>query len=92
MKVYLAGKISGLNMGAVFEKFSAAEFILKRDGHTVVNLLRLVSQKWTWEKCMKACIAELIKCDAIYLLPDWYESQGAKLEFYIAQELKLTVI
>jgi len=92
MKVYLAGKISGLNLQDVFVKFNTAEFILKRDGHTVVNPLRLVSQKWTWEKCMKACIAELIKCDAIYLLPDWHESKGARLEFHIAQELKLKVI
>ncbi|MCL2290845.1 MAG: DUF4406 domain-containing protein [Bacteroidetes bacterium] len=92
MKVYLAGKISGLSFQDVFIKFNAKEFELKRAGHTVVNPIRLVSQSWSWEKCMKKCIEQLAQCDAIYLLPDWAESRGAKLEYHIAQELKLKLI
>jgi len=92
MKVYIAGKISELKFEDVFIKFNAKEFELKRAGHTVVNPLRLVSQSWSWEKCMKACIRELAQCDAICLLPDWTESKGARLEYHIAQELKLELI
>jgi len=92
VKVYIAGKVSGERMENVFVKFGAAEYQLKRRGHTVVNPLRLVSQNWSWEKCMSACIRELVQCDAIFLLPDWSESRGAKLEYYIAQELKLQLI
>ncbi|MDR0206662.1 MAG: DUF4406 domain-containing protein [Bacteroidales bacterium] len=92
MKVYLAGKISGLNYTDIFVKFNAAEFLLKQAGYTVVNPIRLVSQDWLWEKCMKVCIGGLVQCDAIYLLPDWAESRGAKLEYHIAQELKLKLI
>jgi len=92
MKVYLAGGVTGLRMQDVFVKFNSVEFQLKRKGHTVVNPLRLVSQKWSWEKCMRACIRELAECDAIYLLPDWAESRGAKLEYHIAQELGIRVI
>ena len=92
MKVYIAGAVSKLPIADVFVKFNTAEFRLKQAGHVVVNPLRIVSQKWTWEKCMKACITELVKCDAICLLPDWGESRGARLEYHIAQELKLKVI
>ena len=92
MKVYIAGKVTGEQIGDAFVKFNTAEFQLKRAGYTVVNPLRIVSQKLSWEKCMKVCLAELINCDAIYLLPDWAESRGAKLEYHIAQELKLKLI
>jgi hypothetical protein len=92
MKIYLAGKVTGLRFQDVFLKFNAAEYRLKREGYTVVNPLRLVSQSWEWEKCMRICLAELLKCDAIYLLSDWEESEGAKLEYYIAQQLKLKIL
>jgi hypothetical protein len=38
---------------------------------------------------MKICIRELTSCYAIYLLPNWYQSRGAKLEARIALELGL---
>ena len=92
MKVYLAGKVTGTPIQEAFVKFNTAEFRLRRAGYVVVNPLRLVSQRWDWRKCMEKCIAELVQCDAIHLLPDWAESKGAKLEYHIAQELKLKII
>ena len=50
MKIYLAGKVTGLATGEVFLKFSAAEYKLQRQGHEVVNPLRFCSAKWSWEK------------------------------------------
>ena len=92
MKVYLSGKITGLKVEDAFVKFNTAEFRLKRAGYDVVNPMRLVSQRWHWEKCMQVCLVALVNCDAIHLLPDWKESRGARLEYHIAQELKLKVI
>lgn len=41
---------------------------------------------------MRVLIPELMKCDAICLLPDWAESHGAQMEFYNAQMLGMRVM
>jgi len=42
-----------------------------------------------WEKYMRICIKELCQCDYILLLPDWGLSQGAVVEKYLAERLKI---
>ena len=91
MKVYIAGKVTGLPSGEVFTKFGQAEFWLKHNGHEVVNPMRLCSAGWSWGKCMRVCIAEMMKCDAICLLQDWSSSRGAQMEYYVAQMLEMNV-
>lgn len=92
MKVYIAGKVSDLPSWEVFIKFAQAEMWLREQGHETVNPLRLCSSKWTWEQCMRVCIPELMKCDAICLLHDWAESRGAVWEYHDAQMLKMPVL
>jgi len=92
MKVYIAGKVSDLPSWEVFIKFAQAEMWLREKGHETVNPLRLCSSKWTWEQCMRVCIPELMKCDAICLLHDWAESRGAVWEYHDAQMLKMPVM
>ena len=92
MRVYIAGKVTGLPMGDVFTKFGRAEFWLKEKGHEVVNPLKLCSSAWSWKRCMRVCLAELVKCDAICMLEDWGDSAGAKVEYYVAASLGLTVM
>ena len=92
MKVYIAGKVSGLPIGETFIKFAQAEWWLKEQGHEAVNPLRLCSAGWGWEKCMRVCLAELLKCDAICLLKDWGDSPGAVTEYYVASRLGMRVM
>ena len=92
MKVYIAGKVSGLPVGETFIKFAQAEWWLKAGGHEVVNPLRLCSAGWDWAKCMRVCITELVKCDAICLLKDWGDSPGAVTEHYVASRLGMRVM
>lgn len=91
-KVYIAGKVSGLPFGDVFTKFGMAEFWLKNQGYEVVNPLRLCSTSWSWSKCMRVCLAELVTCDAICMLPDWTDSRGAHLEWAVATHLGMRVM
>jgi hypothetical protein len=92
MKAYIAGKISGLDIQKAKNKFDFAELYLTRKGYTVINPMKLAhNHDKSWEAYMKECIAEMIKCDVVYLLPDWHMSDGAKLEKYIANKLKINV-
>jgi hypothetical protein len=91
MKIYIAGKITGEKQGDVFEKFNAAAYRIRRKGHEVVNPLDFCKQNWSWEQCMKVCIEQLITCDAIFMLPDWSRSNGARLEHEVATGLGLAI-
>lgn len=91
MKVYISGKVSGLPPADTFVKFGKAEFWLREQGHEPVNPLDFCSPDWDWPRCMRECIAEMLKCDAICLLNDWHHSKGAQLEYHVAQMLGLRV-
>lgn len=92
MRVYIAGKVSGEPIGETFVKFNKAEYRLRKRGMEVVNPMRLCSSSWSWEQCMRVCLAQLVQCDAIYLLSDWAESRGAITEYYVAQQLNLKIL
>jgi hypothetical protein len=93
MKIYISGKISGLSVEEVREKFAKAETHLKELGHEVINPLKNgLPEGEVWEKYMVADIALLFACEAIYLLPDWMDSRGAMIEKCIAQAIELKIL
>lgn len=90
MKVYIAGKVSGLPQDEVIAKFDRAETKIKDMGLTPVNPLKIVGNWNTpWETAMRKCIATLTECDAVYFMPDYKQSQGAMREYEVATFLKI---
>ena len=88
--IYIAGKVTGLPMEEVVTKFEAAEQKLIQDGYEVVNPLKVVDNfEATWNDAMRKCIIALMGCDEIFLLPDWGDSKGAKVEYALAYNLKM---
>ena len=89
MIVYIAGKISGLpDMGK--DAFDEAEKMLKAAGHQVLNPSRIGAP--LPKKCyMPICMSMLAQADAIYLLENWVDSPGARLEreFAVYQGIKI---
>jgi len=92
MKLYIAGKITGLVYEDALRKFAEAEAMLTRLGHEPVNPMREnPGIDLDWAEYMKRDIPLLLKCDGIFLLPDWAESRGAVLEHHIARELGMRI-
>ena len=93
MKVYISGKISGLDIELAKKSFQEAENKMLELGHEVINPLKLPdNHDKSWESYMRVCITYLTLCDAIYMLDGWENSKGANLEYYLAYELKIKVL
>lgn len=85
MKVYIAGPMSGLpNYNRT--EFNVTEEILKKEGFTVMNPACLPSGFGDHEY-MDICMAMIRSCEAIYMLPRWSNSLGAKAEYALAVKL-----
>lgn len=102
-KVYISGKIGEEELSeATRQKFAKAEAYLRDWGFDTFNpttsgLGRLAEEKAKengtdfYTEIMELDIAELKKCDAIYMLRDWKDSAGAKREYAEADKLGLSV-
>lgn len=77
-KIYLSGKISG--DPNFKEKFAQKAKELTDQGHLVFNPA-LHPDMFTWEQFMELDLKALANCDSIYLLDDWKDSRGAKIEY-----------
>jgi len=90
MTIYISGAITGdSNYKAKFEK---AKKELETRGYRAVNPAEFeLPDGASWEDYMKQDLSLLLKCDGIYMLKDWKQSRGAKLEHDLAQTLKMQV-
>lgn len=90
--IYISGKITGLPTDEVKAKFQAAEDMLRGIGFkSVQNPCKFgISDNSDWESAMRVCLQVLIQCTDIYMLEDWAESKGAKLELIRAVDAEIT--
>lgn len=92
MKIYISGKISGTDLAETRKRFAAVAKVTKRLGYEPVNPLENgLSEHDTWEAHMLKDIADLLQCKAIYMLQDWQDSKGARIEHYIATEIGIPI-
>jgi hypothetical protein len=99
VRVYIAGPIAGHPNGNR-AAFAAKALELRVAGHDVVNPHHVQpwfhhgdcpvglpggeGAEHTAPCYMRSDLAEMLTCDAIYLLPGWEKSQGARIEFLVA--------
>ena len=93
--IYIAGPMTGI-VDHNFPAFHAAAKKLRAQGYAVFNPAEInadavdVIRPWSWY--MRKDLAELVKCEAIYLLPGWENSKGATLEMHVAERLGMTIV
>jgi hypothetical protein len=76
-KVYIAGKINGLpNYKEIFKE-AEDKFLAK--GHVCMNPA-VLGEGFEYQAYMPICLAMLEVCDTVYMLNNWKDSKGAKVE------------
>jgi hypothetical protein len=89
MKIYISGKISGLEKHEYESNFELAEEFLKKTSEFLVTINPLRIKPFlgirVWLCFMIADLWELRKCDAIYLQKNWVNSKGAVIEYFFAR-------
>ena len=93
MKVYIAGKITGLPKDEIFKKFYESGKTLKKDGHTVMSPAVLaLNEGFEHSDYMHICYAMIDVCDAVYMQKDWQDSKGARMELQFAKDWNKWII
>lgn len=100
--IYLSGQITGLFEVDALRNFIDAEvqasrFLIKvlpkNVQIAIINPMTLKHKKnANWEDYMVKDISELFKCQAIFMLNNWTNSKGARIERAIAHEMGITIL
>ena len=94
MKIYISGQISGLKLEDARALFERAEILLQKKGYIPVNPMKLNPHTVgkTWKEYMLDDLNALFDCEAIYLLDNWQDSKGAKIEYQVAKEMDMVIL
>ncbi len=88
MKIYISGAIT--NNPDYEQQFEAAEKAFEAEGLTPVNPAK--NNGYDYKSYIDIGLIELMNCEAIYMLPGWQKSTGARLELQYAKAVGLEVI
>ena len=93
-RIYISGRITGLDYKEAFNKFEQAEKELTVKGYDVVNPMKIVpfNKDWSWFDYLSADIKLMGNCTHIYMLKNWRESGGASLEHEAAKWNNFAII
>ena len=91
-KIYIAGKVTGLDPKHASQKFNDAEQSVKLAGFKAVNPIKVVNNiNAEWDSAMRLCIVSLMDCDAVLALPCMWRSKGAQIERELAKAVNLPI-
>lgn len=93
-RIYISGRITGIDYKEAFALFEAAENELIAKGYDVVNPMKVVpfNKDWSCIDYLSADIKLMEKCTHIYMLSNWRESGGASVEHEVAKWNNFAII
>lgn len=92
-RCYISGPVTGRDIELVRARFARVADSLERRGYMAVNPLdNGLPEHAPWEQHMAEDITTLMRCRSIYMLSDWQQSHGARLEHAIAKRCNLQII
>lgn len=86
--IFLSGAVSNISPIRALHNFNTAEYVLKNTDEIgrIINPMKICRGDWPWWLCMVVCLFNLIfKADSIYMLYNWKESRGARIEHKVAR-------
>lgn len=93
LKVYIAGKVTGLEKAEIFKKFYESGKQLKEQGYTVMSPAVLaLNEGFDHSDYMHICYAMIDVCDAVYMQKDWQQSKGARMELQYAKDWRRVIL
>lgn len=94
-KIYISGKISGLETEHAIQLFEAAEqkIAVNFPEAKTVNPFKIEhNHDLSWENYMRFDLIAMLTCDSIYMLKNWKDSKGATIEYNLAVALNFNVL
>nr|WP_321409294.1 DUF4406 domain-containing protein [uncultured Carboxylicivirga sp.] len=99
-RVYIIGRVGNGSVNltdevykSAFDKFQRIERKLLNAGFEVRNPMKYVPRNIpSWHAAMDICLPILCQCNAVYLIEDFKNSKGGRLEYYLANELNKRLI
>lgn len=95
MKVYVSGKITGLEPEDYITRFNEAQEFLEAQGYMVMNPASAMAEctaGFSAEEYLHVCYAMIDVCDAVYVLDNWQTSQGARKELRYASDWRKQIV
>ena len=93
-KVYIAGKITGLDEAIASAAFASASDKVRSLGLIPLNPMEMVDQTpgRSYSEYLRDAVRILVnEADAVAFIPGWCDSYGAKVEHRLAIDLKLPI-
>jgi hypothetical protein len=92
-KINISGKITGLSETQAFTLFEQAEQKVVKMGMNPINPMKLShNHNKTWVEYMIEDLKEMLKCKSIYMISNWKQSRGARIEYMLAKKLNYTIL
>ena len=90
-RVYISGRMSGLDRDVYTARFAVAEMSLRRLGYRVMNPCKIIAP-WVvriigYRLTLLFDLLMMCRCDRIYMMPQWTKSRGARAERTFAESI-----